>query len=76
MQYPWSKGAPPAASRERWERDLARAREMSANEQKQLQVAREGDRTHTEVQGWLRDLGKALGFDIWIAANDHNRRDS
>ncbi|HET6935505.1 MAG TPA: type II restriction endonuclease [Candidatus Angelobacter sp.] len=69
--------APPlednAASREAWERDLARVRELSAKDQKELQTAREGDRTHTEVQGWLRDLGKSLGFDIWIAANDRNR---
>ena len=36
-------------------------------------TAREGDRTHTEVQGWLRDLGHALGFDVWIAANDRGR---
>jgi type II restriction enzyme len=31
------------------------------------------DRTHTDIQGWLRDLGLALGFDVWIAANDRNR---
>lgn len=31
------------------------------------------DRTHAEIQGWLRDLGIALGFDVWIAANDRNR---
>lgn len=62
-----------AKSREAWERDLAKVRELNANEQKQLQEVREGDRTHTEVQGWLRDLGKALGFDVWIAANDRAR---
>ncbi len=69
--------APPlednAASREAWEHDLANVREPSATEQKELQTAREGDRTHTEVQGWLRDLGKSLGFDVWIAANDRAR---
>lgn len=31
------------------------------------------DTTHTEVQGWLRDLGLALGFDVWIASNDRSR---
>lgn len=69
--------APPleddAAARQAWERDLANIRELSAKEQKELQAAREGDRTHTEVQGWLRDLGGALGFDVWIAANDRAR---
>lgn len=40
---------------------------------KSLEVANGSDRTHTEVQGWLRDLGRALGYDVWIAANDRNR---
>ena len=31
------------------------------------------DRTHSEVQAWLRDLGIALGYDIWMAANDRGR---
>lgn len=31
------------------------------------------DLTHTEVQGWLRDLGRALGFLVWIASNDQGR---
>lgn len=69
--------APPlddnANSRAAWEHDLTRVQELGAAEQKQLQAAREGDRTHTEVQGWLRDLGKALGFDVWVAANDRSR---
>ena len=33
----------------------------------------DGDLTHTQVQGWLRDLGHALGFDVWIASNDQSR---
>lgn len=33
----------------------------------------ENERTRTAVQGWLRDLGLALGFDVWIAANDRGR---
>jgi type II restriction enzyme len=36
-------------------------------------AAREADHTHTEIQGWLRDLGIALGFQVWIAANDGTR---
>lgn len=62
-----------AAADAAWRADLARVREQSAKEQKALDAAREGDRTHTEVQGWLRDLGLALGFDVWIAANDRGR---
>jgi type II restriction enzyme len=62
-----------AAARSAWETDLARVREDAARAESALRDAREGDRTHTEVQGWLRDLGHALGFDVWIAANDVNR---
>jgi len=31
------------------------------------------DRTHTEIQGWLRDLGLALRYCVWIAQNDRGR---
>jgi type II restriction enzyme len=69
--------APPlsddAAARRAWEQDLAKVREDSAKVQKALAASREGDRTHTEVQGWLRDLGLSLGYQVWIAANDRNR---
>lgn len=56
-----------------WEADLQRVREESAAAQKQYEAAREGDATHTEIQGWLRDLGRSLGFNVWIAANDRGR---
>lgn len=69
--------APPrtedVATRTAWEADLARVRSEAAKVDKALAASREGDRTHTEVQGWLRDLGHALGFDVWIASNDVNR---
>lgn len=56
-----------------WEEDLLLARESAAKSDRAMQRARDGERSHTEVQGWLRDLGKALGFDVWIAANDRSR---
>ena len=69
--------APPrsddVAARAAWEADLARVRDDAAKADKVLAAAREGDRTHTEVQGWLRDLGAALGFGVWVAANDAGR---
>ena len=49
-----------------WRADLARVREDSERERRSLEASREGDRTHTEIQGWLRDLGRALGFDVWV----------
>lgn len=56
-----------------WKADLERVREDSERERKQRAAVTEGDRTHTQVQGWLRDLGLALGFSVWIAANDRSR---
>ena len=69
--------APPrtndAVARSAWEADLAKVREESVKASKVAAAEREGDRTHTEIQGWLRDLGKALDYDVWIAANDRSR---
>jgi type II restriction enzyme len=61
------------AARHAWEEDLAKVREEAAGVKKKLDAERENDRTHTNVQGWLRDLGKALGYEVWIAANDRRR---
>jgi len=57
----------------RWERDLAAVRELSAKDTKLQALARDSDLTHTEVQSWLRDIGHALGFKVWIASNDRSR---
>lgn len=56
-----------------WAADLQKVREESAAVQKRWDAERESDATHTEIQGWLRDLGKSLGFAVWIAANDRGR---
>ncbi len=72
-------GRYPAPPRERdttalqqWEEDLARVRK-EAQAAAGSARADEEDRTHAEVQSWLRDLGIALGFDVWIASNDQGR---
>lgn len=67
--------APPAdhdpARQAEWRADLARVREAARTK---ADATREvGDRSHTEVQRWLRDLGRALGYDVHIASNDRNR---
>lgn len=62
-----------AEARAAWEADLAQVRADAKAERARAQAERE-DVTHTEVQGWLRDLGRALGFHVWIAANDRNRQ--
>ncbi len=57
----------------KWEADLQRLREESAAARKQWTADQENDSTHTGIQGALRDLGKSLGFDVWVAANDRGR---
>ncbi|MDX2060077.1 MAG: type II restriction endonuclease [Gemmatimonadales bacterium] len=59
-----------------WEAEMNLVREASTRADtvnRALVAERDGDRTHTEVQEWLRDLGRALGFNVWIAANDRGR---
>jgi type II restriction enzyme len=67
--------APPSDpdATDRWRADLERARESAAQAGKTLARERDDDRSHSEIQGWLRDLGRSLGFDVWIASNDRNR---
>lgn len=60
------------AARLAWEADLARVREDAAQQKRRAAEAAE-DQSHTQVQGWLRDLGTALGFQVWIASNDRAR---
>lgn len=56
-----------------WNARLQTARAEAESLNKQSLSNQESDRTHTEVQAWLRDLGKSLGFSVWIAANDRGR---
>ncbi|RTM14190.1 MAG: type II restriction endonuclease [Bradyrhizobiaceae bacterium] len=69
--------APPVAeegeARDAWLAELSKARETAKRFEGSISADREGDRTHTEVQAWLRDLGLALGYHVWVAANDRSR---
>ena len=56
-----------------WDRRLAEARAEAVKFEKTALQQRDTDRTHTEVQAWIRDLGRALGYRVWIAANDRSR---
>lgn len=56
-----------------WQADLAQVRADGQAARKAQEAAQAQDLTHTQVQGWLRDLGLAMGFDVWIAANDRTR---
>lgn len=61
-----------ATARTAWEADLALVRTEGA-QARVAAAAQAEDRSHTEVQGWLRDLGRGLGFAVWVAANDRGR---
>jgi type II restriction enzyme len=73
QRYALPPGDPDPQTWERWQQDLAAVRELSAKDARAQTLARESDLTHTQVQAWLRDLGHALGFRVWIAANDRSR---
>ncbi len=72
-RYPAPPRADDSAATARWEADLQRVRDETAAAHKAWTQAQEGDATHTEVQGALRDLGQSLDFDVWIASNDRSR---
>ena len=65
-------GEDTVAARTGWHAELTEARDDIKGEKSRAAAAQQ-DVTHTEVQGWLRDLGLALGFAVWIANNDRNR---
>jgi type II restriction enzyme len=70
-RLPLPAGDDPVA-RAAWESDLAQVR-ADASAQRQLVAEAAEDQSHTNIQGWLRDLGRALGFAVWIASNDRMR---
>lgn len=72
-RYPAPPRADDADGMRAWEADLDKVRQESAAAQKQWAAERESDTSHTEIQSWLRDLGRSLGYAIWIAANDRGR---
>ena len=57
-----------------WEADLKKVRDESAAVVKDRRTSRAGGPLARSGAGiWLRDLGRSLGFDGWVAANDRNR---
>lgn len=72
-RYPLPPAADDLDRTAAWKADLERVREESAAARKAWIRTQESDATHTGMQGCLRDLGIALGFRVWIAANDRSR---
>jgi type II restriction enzyme len=56
-----------------WAAGIARLRVETEKDRKAQAAAEKNDTTHSEIQGWLRDLGRALEYDVWIASNDQGR---
>lgn len=72
-RYPAPPVDPDAVQVADWNARLEAAREEARALSKSARADGENERTHTEIQGWLRDLGLALDYDVWIAANDRGR---
>ncbi len=66
------RGDDPTA-RAAWAADLALVRAESSTSERLRAEQQASDTTHHQMQGWLRDLGLALCFDVWIASNDRSR---
>lgn len=56
-----------------WKQDLLEVRAAARKLSAALVRSEHEEETHTQIQGWLRDLGRELGYAIWVAANDRNR---
>ena len=69
-QYVLPERANGADGLARWLDDLAIVRKSAALA---AAVPDKEDIGHTELQGWLRDLGLSLKFQVWIASNDRSR---
>lgn len=72
-RYPAPDSASVETGKARWEQRLNEIRELGVAESRAIRQRTDSDHTHTEIQGWLRDLGRALGYGVWIASNDRNR---
>lgn len=72
-RYPVPPSQDDAAALKSWADDLAKVRESAALLKKDAERALSDDRTHTDIQGLLRDLGKELGYEVWVASNDRRR---
>lgn len=70
-RYPAPTGD--AESESAWLERLAAARTDLGTWEREAAAARDSDQGHTEVQAWLRDMGRAVGYEVWVAANDRGR---
>jgi type II restriction enzyme len=72
-RYPAPPRADEGQTAGSWAARLDQARAEARILDKALRKQGQSDRTHSEIQAWLRDIGLALGYDVWIASNDRGR---
>lgn len=62
---------PPMSQQDTWRLNVEAASKKAAEH---LRTSEESEGvSHSEVQGWLLELGRALGYATWVAANDRGR---
>jgi type II restriction enzyme len=66
-------GPPVSGEAGHWDEHVQAARRAAVAHAARVAADEAAETTHHQMQGWLRDLGLALGFRIWIAANDRQR---
>jgi type II restriction enzyme len=64
---------PESGASDAWEQDLARVTAEAAAQATVRRASATDTETHTAIQGLLRDVGRDLGYDVHIAANDRTR---
>ena len=72
-RYPAPPSVGSAEAGADWRRHLEQARAAAESLGRPSAAETEGERSHAELQAWLRDLGISLGYDVWVAANDRSR---
>lgn len=60
-------------SEEQWQVDLEKVKIELSLLKSNAKSKEDGGHGHVEIQELLRDLGRGLGFEVWIANNDRSR---
>lgn len=65
---------PSGTDRTAWEKDFQQVIIEARAQQATRSAQEDSADTHTSIQGLLRDIGRDLGFQVYIALNDRGRR--
>lgn len=72
-RYSYAEELENSLTLEQYRLALSEAHENTSKTVQSRQISQEAEHSHTSIQGLLRDLGKALGYSVWIASNDRQR---